>query len=326
MYDGGDKMKTKKGHTIKVYPDYVDMSLLTAAPTGTEGRLYYDSAAHKLYYYNGTSWVEVGAVTKHGLVPFPPAIRGTYSVAAGASQVLSEGIYMFVCSNYPMRLSIYYDGAWRDSANSDTNAYSGTVISDGTNVRVVNASGSIIDFRYLKFPLGSLVRSYTFGTGSIGAGAYFTPSRGLFSFIFSGLVTAQLYIDSLGAWYSSSARRHSYFSFIYDGVNQRIYNQGTAAVTYYYIQLNFTYMIDNYAYIETGAHSIAAGATTSFDELSNVISDSTYLYPNIRDTGNNWYNSSYGRIPTGMWIGSPANAFYNSDGTAAHNVYYQKWS
>jgi len=46
-------------NTTKILSDYIDMALLASAPTATEGRLYYNSSEHKLYYYNGTEWVEV---------------------------------------------------------------------------------------------------------------------------------------------------------------------------------------------------------------------------------------------------------------------------
>jgi len=49
----------KVGDT-KIYPDYIDFALLTSAPTAVEGRIYYNSSDHKLYYYNGTSWVSFG--------------------------------------------------------------------------------------------------------------------------------------------------------------------------------------------------------------------------------------------------------------------------
>jgi len=38
---------------------YIDLIPQTSAPSAAEGRLYYDSGAKKLKYYNGSSWVEV---------------------------------------------------------------------------------------------------------------------------------------------------------------------------------------------------------------------------------------------------------------------------
>lgn len=38
---------------------YIDLTPRTSAPSAAEGRVYYDSSAKKLKYYNGSSWVEV---------------------------------------------------------------------------------------------------------------------------------------------------------------------------------------------------------------------------------------------------------------------------
>jgi len=37
---------------------YVDFTP-TSAPTAVEGRVYYDSSAKRLKYYNGTQWVQL---------------------------------------------------------------------------------------------------------------------------------------------------------------------------------------------------------------------------------------------------------------------------
>ena len=42
--------------------------ILASAPTGVEGKFYYDSTTKKLYYYNGTTWVSAAGVTLGDIV------------------------------------------------------------------------------------------------------------------------------------------------------------------------------------------------------------------------------------------------------------------
>lgn len=60
--------------------------ILAAAPTGIEGRFYYNSVTHKFEYYNGTVWVAAGEVT-FGSITSPASFGqsnsdGTASTAA----------------------------------------------------------------------------------------------------------------------------------------------------------------------------------------------------------------------------------------------------
>jgi len=40
----------------------VQLNLFSSAPSGAEGQIYYNSTTKKLYYHNGTNWVESGAL------------------------------------------------------------------------------------------------------------------------------------------------------------------------------------------------------------------------------------------------------------------------
>jgi len=57
---------------------------LTSAPTGIEGRLYYNTTDHYLYYYNGTSWIKIQ--------PLSDVITGVSDVTIDDTTIVTNGV------------------------------------------------------------------------------------------------------------------------------------------------------------------------------------------------------------------------------------------
>ena len=93
--------------------------------------------------------IEIGNNLSIGgsIIPTNTPISGGQAITAGSNWVVPQGIYAMALTSTWLDLQIYVSGAWRSAETTGTNA---CVISDGTNVRVYNSSGTITVY-YLKF-------------------------------------------------------------------------------------------------------------------------------------------------------------------------------
>lgn len=64
---------------------YIDI-IPGGAPSGVEGRIYYDSSARKLYYHNGSEWVEIAGGAKIQVTEFTSS--GIYNTPSGAKMLI----------------------------------------------------------------------------------------------------------------------------------------------------------------------------------------------------------------------------------------------
>ena len=64
---------------------YVDLTPI-GAPSGVEGRIYYNSSNKKLYYHNGSGWVEMAGGAKIQVTEFTSS--GTYNTPSGAKMLI----------------------------------------------------------------------------------------------------------------------------------------------------------------------------------------------------------------------------------------------
>jgi len=46
----------KLGNSVTITGDFIDLALLSANPTGVEGRVCYNSADKKVRHYDGSEW------------------------------------------------------------------------------------------------------------------------------------------------------------------------------------------------------------------------------------------------------------------------------